>query len=228
VEKVVRAILAALILASGFAIAPAANALDPAEELAWEMVQNSADTAPLEAFLARFPDGAHAVEAQDKLDSLNAEGAPIGLPAGEWQKRPLGVSIRDVNTDRARELAAPTGYAAEVTKVDPDSIAEAAGLMPGDVVISAGFTRTMSANDLKLAIGDPAELGGLVVLEVWRADPTIERGGAVLYLNADFGECRYERMSAEDVSRESELATERGVSAVAAMFQLFHPGCNPR
>jgi serine protease Do len=47
----------------------------------------------------------------------------------------LGVFLQEINGDRARALRLPEESGVEITRVDPNSPAATAGLMPGDVIL---------------------------------------------------------------------------------------------
>ena len=98
-----------------------------------------------------------------------------GLVERGW----IGVSIQSVTPDIAETLGLDMAEGALVANVLPDSPAEQADLMVGDVILSFGTTEIDSLRDLTRAVADePA--GTDVTLSVWRngseMDLTLEVG----------------------------------------------------
>jgi serine protease Do len=63
--------------------------------------------------------------------------APLALPAPrafEFSGTYLGVSLAEIDTNRAKELKLKEDYGVEITRVEEGSPAEKAGVKPGDVV----------------------------------------------------------------------------------------------
>src|SRR5208337_2855733 len=93
-----------------------------------------------------------------RLDSqlLTADGAA-------W----LGVTLKDVTADKARDLKLPGEYGALVVSVDEDSAAAKAGLQKGDVIVEFAGERVRSEAQLRRLIREtPA--GRTVSLQVVR------------------------------------------------------------
>ena len=72
---------------------------------------------------------------------------------GEVQRGQLGVMIQDFTPDLAEALGVDAGVGAVVTQVEPNSPAEAAGLQPGDVIVSVDGRPVASSADLRSQIG---------------------------------------------------------------------------
>jgi membrane-associated protease RseP (regulator of RpoE activity) len=79
----------------------------------------------------------------------------------------LGVTLRDVTVEKARELKLPGEYGALVASVEEDSAAAKAGLQKGDVIVEFAGERVRSAAQLRRLIHEtPA--GRTVNLQVIR------------------------------------------------------------
>ena len=64
----------------------------------------------------------------------------------------LGVQLKDVTAEKARELKLPGEYGALVAGVDEDSAAAKAGLQKGDVIVEFAGERVRSAAQLRRLI----------------------------------------------------------------------------
>lgn len=70
----------------------------------------------------------------------------------------LGVQLRDVNAEKARELKLPGEYGAIVEEVEPRSPAAKAGLAKGDVILEFAGERVRSTTQLRRLVREtPAE-----------------------------------------------------------------------
>jgi len=79
----------------------------------------------------------------------------------------LGVTLKDVTAEKARELKLPGEYGALVVSVDKDSAAAKAGLQKGDVIVEFAGERVRSEAQLRRLIREtPA--GRTVSLQVFR------------------------------------------------------------
>ena len=132
--------------------------------------------------LALAVSGALFVQAQDR-DRDDDEGRGefrsifIGSIGGRAR---LGVSIREVTAEKARELKLPGEYGALVTEVTEDSPAAKAGLQEDDVILKFDGERVRSASHLiRLVRETPA--GRSVTLQV-------SRGGQTRSLTAELEE----------------------------------------
>ncbi len=81
----------------------------------------------------------------------------------------LGVSIQPVTDDIASALGLDTAVGTLVSSVTRGSPAEAAGLVPGDVIISLGGETVEDPRDLSLAVAD-LEVGSPAQLTILRDD----------------------------------------------------------
>ncbi|EEB82793.1 DegQ family serine endoprotease [Roseobacter sp. GAI101] len=72
---------------------------------------------------------------------------------GEVQRGQLGVTIQDFTPDLAEALGVDSGVGAVITQVEPDSPAEAAGLLPGDLIVSVDSRPVAGSADLRSQIG---------------------------------------------------------------------------
>src|SRR5262245_11786094 len=85
------------------------------------------------------------------------------LKDGVVHRSYLGVEIRDVDADVAKELRLPVDSGALVTRVLPDSPGDKAGLKPGDVVTKIGTIAIREGASLRkvvagLPVGRPVEV----------------------------------------------------------------------
>lgn len=130
--------------------------------------------------LALAVSGALFVQAQDKDDNEGRKefrSIFIGSIGGRAR---LGVSIREVTAEKARELKLPGEYGALVTEVTEDSPAAKAGLQEDDVILKFDGERVRSASHLiRLVRETPA--GRSVTLQV-------SRGGQTRSLTAELEE----------------------------------------
>ena len=121
--------------------------------------------------LALAASGALFVQAQDRDDDEGRgefRSVFIGSIGGRAR---LGVSIREVTAEKARELKLPGEYGALVTEVAEDSPAAKAGLQEDDVILKFDGERVRSASHLiRLVRETPA--GRSVTLQVSRGGQT--------------------------------------------------------
>jgi membrane-associated protease RseP (regulator of RpoE activity) len=100
------------------------------------------------------------------------ESQLLALDGVAW----LGVTLKDVTADKARDLKLPGEYGALVGSVDADSPAAKAGLQKGDVIVEFAGERVRSEAQLRRLIREtPA--GRTFSLQVFR-------GGQARALNA--------------------------------------------
>lgn len=72
---------------------------------------------------------------------------------GEVQRGQLGVTIQDFTPDLAEALGIEAGVGAVITQIEPDSAAEAAGLQPGDLIVSIDGRSVAGSAELRSQIG---------------------------------------------------------------------------
>ena len=83
---------------------------------------------------------------------------------GEIRRGRLGVLIQDLTPELAQALDIDTTHGAVVSKVEPDSAAEEAGIVAGDVIVEVQRRRIRGASDLRnqiglLRVGETVEIG---------------------------------------------------------------------
>ncbi|GAB4235567.1 MAG: DegQ family serine endoprotease [Methyloligellaceae bacterium] len=86
---------------------------------------------------------------------------------GEVRRGRIGVAIQDITPDIAKALALPTRHGALVSKVEPGSPAEKAGLRPGDAIVELNGRPLRDGNDLRNKVG-LLERGSKVTLTIIR------------------------------------------------------------
>jgi serine protease DegQ len=72
---------------------------------------------------------------------------------GEVQRGQLGVTIQDFTPDLAEALGMEAGVGVVISQVLPDSAAKAAGLQPGDLIVSVDGRPVAGSADLRSQIG---------------------------------------------------------------------------
>jgi serine protease DegQ len=109
---------------------------------------------------------------------------------GEVRRGSLGVELRDVTADLAKQFNLGSARGALVARVYNGTPAAAAGLKPGDLIVSANNQRIGSAQELHnleglLPVGQPMRMGvvrdnkPLVVTATLKAQPKDVDGGAM-------------------------------------------------
>ena len=100
---------------------------------------------------------------------------------GKVEHARLGVSVQEVNQAFADSFKLPKPEGALVSKVEPGSAADKAGLKSGDVIVRVDGQPVVASGDLPARIG-MAKPGDSVKLEVWRQGKaeqlTAQLGGA--------------------------------------------------
>jgi serine protease Do len=86
---------------------------------------------------------------------------------GRVQRGRLGVYIQGMNADLASSFGLPDSRGALVSKVEPDSAADRAGVKVGDVVLGVDGETIGESADLPRIIGNK-QPGSKVKLQVWR------------------------------------------------------------
>lgn len=127
----------------------------------------------------------------------------------------LGVSIADVNADKARELKLPGEYGALVKEVEPDTPAAKAGLEANDVILEFDGERVRSAAELRRLIGDTPP-GRSVAVKV-------SRGGQTRDLSV-----KLEAASSEEMFPEVEIPRVEIPEIHMPDFNLEFFGAGPR
>lgn len=93
---------------------------------------------------------------------------------GEVRRAVLGVSIGEVNSDRARDLGMDSIRGVEIRRVDPGGAADKFNLKANDVILAVNGEEVNEMNQLqeKIALLRPDDL---VKLKVWRNGKTFDR-----------------------------------------------------
>ena len=73
---------------------------------------------------------------------------------GKVQRGRLGVAIQSVDKDLAQSFGLPDATGALIASVEPDSPADKAGLLAGDVVLSVNGDKVRDSSDLPRMIGE--------------------------------------------------------------------------
>jgi serine protease Do len=89
------------------------------------------------------------------------------LRYGETRRGWLGVRLANVNAEIAQRARYEGASGAAITRVTPNGPAAAAGLQPGDIVLSFGGRTVADSRALTRMIGD-AEVGSTVAIEIIR------------------------------------------------------------
>ncbi|WP_043540181.1 DegQ family serine endoprotease [Salinarimonas rosea] len=92
---------------------------------------------------------------------------------GEIRRGLLGVSIQDLTPDLAEALGVAAAGGAIVTRVEPGSGAEAAGILAGDVVTAVDGRPVLDAGDLRNAVG-MRRVGDRVAIALLREGERLE------------------------------------------------------
>ncbi len=130
--------------------------------------------------LALAVSGALFVQAQDKDDNEGRREFRSVFISSIGGRARLGVSIREVTAEKARELKLPGEYGALVTEVEEDSPAAKAGLQEDDVILKFDGERVRSASHLVRLVQE-TPTGRSVTLQV-------SRGGQTRSLTAELKE----------------------------------------
>jgi membrane-associated protease RseP (regulator of RpoE activity) len=102
-------------------------------------------------------------EAPEAPEPPESPEVTIGVEGAAW----LGVTLKDVTAEKARDLKLPGEYGALVESVEADSAAAKAGVEKGDVIVEFSGERVQSAAQLRRLIREtPA--GRTVSLQVIR------------------------------------------------------------
>ncbi len=75
----------------------------------------------------------------------------------------MGVSVKKMTPELARQIKVPVDYGLLIMEVHPRSLAEKAGLLPGDILVNIDRQKTSDLEDLKRILmgykrGDPMTL----------------------------------------------------------------------
>jgi serine protease Do len=104
-----------------------------------------------------------------KLFSQTDDEAPLRLlnaqfrPSGSY----LGVRLSDIDAERAKVLKLGDARGVEVTRVEPDSPADEAGLKAGDVLLTYNGENILGAQQLGRLVAETPQ-GRKIKLQYWR------------------------------------------------------------
>lgn len=105
---------------------------------------------------------------------------------GEVMRGQLGITIQDFTPGLAEALGIGAAVGAVITQVEPESAAEAAGLQPGDLIISVDGRPVAGSADLRSQIG-LKRLGREIEIEIIRDGETLTLN-ATLRQGRQFGD----------------------------------------
>lgn len=148
--------------------AEAAKKLQDEEDAAWRNAARAQDSASLQGYLTRYPNGVHAAEARDKITALRtAPPAPVAPPSSVSTRGRIGIEIEPLSKEKAQALGLPSPAGALVKTVGKGSGADKAGILSGDVVLMFNGKAVASNTALPPIIREtPA--GSTVIAQLWR------------------------------------------------------------
>lgn len=79
----------------------------------------------------------------------------------------FGAAVRAVTSELAQQYGLPGPYGVEVGRVNPNSVAEGAGIEPGDVVLAIGPYTIQDADQFTRAVA-MRQPGDTMMLTIWR------------------------------------------------------------
>lgn len=125
---------------------------------------------------------AASIPAQDQEESQKSTGIVIGAPYGGPPRSYLGVGVREIDAELARQKKLSEERGVEITSVAEGSPAERAGLNKGDVVLEYNGQPVQGAEQfIRLVRETPA--GRSATLRV-------SRDGSIMTLTAVIGACK--------------------------------------
>ncbi len=153
------------------------------ESTAWSQVRESNNAFEYLEYLRRFPKGNFGSAAFKKLNEMLTRLNAPNIVESELESF-LGVAYagfdgRPVNEFSAKYLGLPKTQGAIVTKVEPNSIAESAGLQVGDVLLEVNGEPVEANLKMFLELATRFRPGEIVVGKIWRAGKTLELKGVV-------------------------------------------------
>ncbi len=107
-------------------------------------------------------------------DQLNAQRGGSDKPSKEQEAASLGIAVRPLTADEARQLEVPKGQGLLIVDVEQGKSAEEAGLRSGDVILAANMVPIKSTQELAKIIKDVSSRGA-VMLQIHRRGDTFLR-----------------------------------------------------
>ncbi len=107
-------------------------------------------------------------------DQLNAQRGGTNKPAKEHEAAGLGIAVRPLTADEARQLEIPKGQGLLIVDVEQNKSAAEAGLKVGDVILAANMTPVKNTQELAKIIKDVTKRGA-VMLQINRRGETFLR-----------------------------------------------------
>jgi serine protease DegQ len=133
---------------------------------------------------------------------------------GSVERGLLGINIQDLTPDLADALGLPVAEGALVARVFPDSAAEEAGVLDGDVVMSVNGNVVLGASDLRNEVG-LLRVGQIATLE-------IVRDGSPMVIDAIIA-ARPEEPKLASLNTDESQARSSDVEFMGALFGPIDP-----
>ncbi|MFZ4285045.1 PDZ domain-containing protein [Variovorax sp. HJSM1_2] len=153
--------------------AEAAKKQQDEEESAWRSAARAQDSASLQGYLNRYPNGVHAAEARDKMAALRAAPPTPAVQVAIGSRGRAGIEVQAITKEKAQALGLPNTNGALLSTVEKGRAAEKAGLQAGDVVLAFNGTPVANNNSfIPMIRNTPA--GSTVLLQLWRNGGTTE------------------------------------------------------
>ncbi len=107
-------------------------------------------------------------------DQLNAQRGGTNTPSKEHEAASLGIAVRPLTVDEARQLEIPKGQGLLIVDVEQGKSAAEAGLRSGDVILAANMVPIKTTQDLAKIIKEVSKRGA-VMLQISRRGDTFLR-----------------------------------------------------
>ncbi len=107
-------------------------------------------------------------------DQLNAQRGGTDKPTKEHEAAGLGIAVRPLTADEARQLEVPKGHGLLIVDVEQGKSAAEAGLRVGDVILAANMSPVKNTQELAKIIKEVTKRGA-VMLQINRRGDTFLR-----------------------------------------------------